>query len=373
MSLRVLVVPDKFKGTLTAGEAATAIVEGWRSERASDVFDILPMSDGGDGFGDVVGSLLGAEQRECATVDASGRPRNAAWWHHEGSRTAVIEAAQANGLALLPRAAYHPFQLDSFGLGAVLCEAERAGVAHVYVGLGGSATNDGGFGLARSLGWAFFDAHDRELCSWTELEGLSRVSAPRSRVELERLTVAVDVQNPLLGALGATQVYGPQKGLAPHELPRAEACLSRLAEVLGPELALAPGAGAAGGLGFGLQVFCGGVLEPGAEVFARLSRLEQRIASADIVLTGEGRLDATSFMGKGVGAVAAGAARAGKPCWCLAGSAEPAHRAGAQDGFRSFSVASELGSEWARASAPERLRALAAMAARAWLSRAQLP
>ncbi|MDQ2644842.1 MAG: glycerate kinase [Myxococcota bacterium] len=363
MSLRVLVVPDKFKGTLTAREAAAAIVEGWRSERAGDVLETLPMSDGGDGFGDVIGALLAAEPRACATVDAAGQPRNAEWWLDVGERAAVVEAAQVNGLALLPRAAYHPFELDSFGLGAVLSEAQLAKAAHVYVGLGGSATNDGGFGLARSLGWRFFDERDRELRSWTELESLTRVSAPESRLAFERITVAVDVQNPLLGANGATRVYGPQKGLAPDELPRAEACLARLAKIVAPELAFAPGAGAAGGLGFGLLAFCQAALEPGVAFFARLSGLELRIAAADIILTGEGRLDRSSFMGKGVGAVAAWAARAGKPCWCLAGSVDPAHEADAPPSFRSFSSASGLGAERSQATAYERLRALAALAA----------
>jgi glycerate kinase len=364
MSLRVLVVPDKFKGTLTAREAVTAIVEGWRSARPEDVFDELPMSDGGDGFGDVVGSLLGAERRACPTVDAAGRPRSAEWWHHSGDRVAILETAQVNGLAWLPRGAFHPSRLDSFGLGAVLADAERAGVGRIYVGLGGSATNDGGFGLARSLGWAFFDKYERELHSWTELELLARASAPAASVGFEQILVAVDVENPLLGPQGATQVYGPQKGLARDELPKAEACLARLAEVVAPELALSPGAGAAGGLGFGFQAFCGGKLESGAGFFARVSALARRIDAADIILTGEGRLDAQSFMGKGVGVVAAEAARAGKPCWCLAGSVEGLAAARAASGFRSFSLTSELGPEWAHVAAHQRLRALAALAAR---------
>lgn len=361
--VRVLVVPDKFKGTLTARQAVAAIVEGWRSERPQDAFDELPMSDGGDGFGDVVGSLLGAERRTCATVDAAGRPRSAEWWHHPGNGVAVVEAARVNGLALLPPGAFHPSRLDSFGLGAVLEDVARAGAAHTYVGVGGSATNDGGFGLARALGWTFFDKYERELRSWTELTLLERASAPESSLDLERLVVAVDVENPLLGKHGATYVYGPQKGLAADELPRAEACLARLAEVVAPELALTPGAGAAGGLGFGLQAFCRGKLESGAGVFARISALERHIQAADIILTGEGRLDAQSFMGKGVGVVAAEAARAGKPCWCLAGSVEPMPASEAPSGFRSFSMASELGPEGA--GAHERLRALAALAARA--------
>jgi len=365
MPLRVLVVPDKFKGTLTARQAADAIVSGWQSERPDDLVDALPMSDGGDGFGEVVGSLLGAERRACTTVDAAGRPRHADWWLASAARVAIVETAQANGLALLPRGAYHPFRLDSFGLGAVLADAARARAAHVYVGLGGSATNDGGFGLARALGFVFLDEHGLELSRWGELERLARVAAPAQPLAFPALSIAADVTNPLLGENGATYVYGPQKGLTPGELPRAEACLARLAEVVGAELAATPGAGAAGGLGFAFQAFLGGKIESGAGVFARLSDLERRIRDADIILTGEGRLDAQSFMGKGVGLVAAAAASAGKPCWCLAGDAALPPEGEPPRGFRAWSIAAELGRDAALREAREHLRALAVLAARA--------
>jgi glycerate kinase len=363
--MRVLIVPDKFKGTLRAREAAAAIAEGWQSARPDDVLEELPMSDGGDGFGEVIGSLLGAECRSCATVDCAGRPRHAEWWLHARSRVAVVEAAQVNGLALLPRAAYHPYGLDTFGLGAVLEAVESARAARVYVGIGGSATNDGGFGLARALGWRFHDAAGNELRSWTNLDELLTLKPPQRRLDLGELTIAADVENPLLGEHGATQVYGPQKGLIPSELTKAEACLRRLAEIVDADAARAlscePGAGAAGGLGFGLRAFCGGAIVSGASVFAALSDLERRIEAADLVITGEGRLDAQSFMGKGVGRVAAAAARANTPCWCFAGSVSSDVTGVASPTFRAFPVARESTSSPSSA-----LRALAQRTAALW-------
>jgi len=368
MALRVLVVPDKFKGTLTAREAVAAMVTGWHAARPHDVLDELPMSDGGDGFGEVIGGLLSAERKLCATVDSAGRAREAEWWLHPRGRVAVIESAQVNGLALLGPGGYHPFQLDTFGLGGLLTTAEREGVERVYVGLGGSATNDGGFGLARALGCRFFDAAGSELGSWTQLDCLARLSPPPRRLSFAQLTIAVDVNNPLLGESGATRVYGPQKGLTPADIPKAEACLRRLAEIVstsaGSSFGTEPGAGAAGGLGFGLRAFCDGTFESGAVVFASLSGLEQRILDADLVLTGEGTLDAQSFMGKGVGMVAAAAARAGKPCWCLAGAVSVALPPVPWSGFQSFSIvpASARPSR-AELSAADGLRELATLAA----------
>ena len=324
MPLRVLIVPDKFKGTLTAGAAAAAIARGWGGARPGDVCELLPMADGGDGFGEVFGQLLGAGKRVCQTVDAAGRPREAGWWYDPVSRTAIVEAAQTNGLALLPQGGYHPFRLDTFGLGALLQDARRAGARRCLVGIGGSATNDGGFGLARSLGWRFVDGQGRDIPSWTGLETLTRIVPPAEPRLFEELTIAVDVANPLLGREGASRVYGPQKGLLGDDIDRAEACLARLAAVAcrqtGEDCSLRPGAGAAGGLGFGLTVFCGGKFRSGGELFIESSRLEERMRRADLVITAEGAFDRQSLMGKGVGLVAGLAGRLGLPCLCLAGS-----------------------------------------------------
>jgi glycerate kinase len=324
MSLRILIVPDKFKGTLTARQAAAAIARGWSDVRPEDRVEELPMADGGDGFGEVLGHLLGAQRQSCATVDSAGRPRAAEWWLEPNACIAVVETAQVNGLVLLPAGQYHPFQLDTFGIGAVLRDAKQAGARHVYVGIGGSSTNDGGFGLARSLGWSFWDGSGTELRAWTELDQLARVEAPIQRLAFDDLTIAVDVANPLLGANGASRVYGPQKGLGNADILKAEACLRRLAQVIaartGEDVSLDEGSGAAGGLGFGLRAFCGGIFRSGGEIFATLSRLEHHIQDADLVITAEGAMDAQTLMGKGVGVIAEAAARAGKPCLCLAGS-----------------------------------------------------
>lgn len=323
MPLNVLIAPDKFKGTLSAGEAAAAIARGWRRERPGDALSLLPITDGGDGFGGVMGSLLGARVRTIRTIDATHAACRARWWWDPARRAAVIESAEVIGLAKLPPGRFQPFQLDTFGLGAVLRAVEREGGERCLVGIGGSATNDGGFGLARALGWQFLDRSGRNLKRWTELAELAAVRSPKEKSRFGKLVVAVDVQNPLLGPRGATRVYGPQKGLRPGDLSRAESCLRRLATVvedeLGRDLRHLPGAGAAGGLGFGLVAFACGELVPGFDLFARQAGLARRLRSADLVLTGEGALDDSTFMGKGVGQIARHCQRLELGCIGLAG------------------------------------------------------
>jgi glycerate kinase len=348
MRLRVLVVPDKFKGTLSAREAADAIAAGWRQRRPADELDLLPMSDGGDGFGTVISALLDAEVRVTPTVDAARRPIQAAWGWAPRTRTAIVESAQVIGLALLPPKRFHPFALDTFGLGAVLEAAAAAGAQRLLMGLGGSATNDGGFGVARAVGWTFLDQAGQPMAQWTDLIRLAQLRPPDRPLRLGEVVVAVDVRNPLLGPTGATRVYGPQKGLQPQDFELAEACLERLAAIaraqLGVAAATEPGAGAAGGLGFGLRCFLGARLESGFELFARLSQLEDRIRQAQLVLTGEGAIDDQSVMGKGVGEVAALCRKHGVRCVGLAGLvSEPAAAKAPEAGFeRLFAIVPAL-------------------------------
>ncbi len=323
MALRVLIIPDKFKGTLTAAQAAGSIASGWRKERPQDVLTLLPMSDGGDGFGIVTGQLLNAKKKRVMTIDAAHRPCRASWWLAENG-TAIVESASVIGLAMLPHGEYHPFQLDTFGLGGVLAEVARSGARRCLVGVGGSATNDGGFGLARSLGWDFRDRRGAMITEWPELTRLWKISKPAASLGIERLTVVADVTNPLLGLKGATRVYGPQKGLRPQDIPLAEKGLARLAKVvangLGCDLASLPGSGAAGGLSFGLQAFLGAKLEPGFEAFAKLAGLPKQLERADLVITGEGKVDSSSLMGKGVGRLAELCKKRRIPCLCLGGA-----------------------------------------------------
>ncbi len=337
MHRRVLIIPDKFKGTLTAEQAANAIATGWRACRPDDEVTCLPMTDGGDGFGAVMSSLMKATVQTVETVDAAHRPCIGKWWWVAESRIAIIESAAVIGLAQLPRGQFHPFQLDTFGLGAVLLAARELEPKAWLIGIGGSATNDGGFGLARALGWTFEDANGSPILKWTHLPKLARIrppehSAPVSASEggdgsplpgFSGVTVVADVRNPLLGASGASRVYGPQKGLRPRDMKFAERCLRSLARgvrgLYGMDLSRNPGMGAAGGLGFGLHAFLGARMEPGFDLFARYAKLDEVFRNADLVVTGEGSLDASSLMGKGVGQLATLARSLAIPCIGLAG------------------------------------------------------
>jgi len=291
--------------------------------RPADELELLPMSDGGDGFGEVMGRLFQARLRSVKTINAAHQPVRANWWWEPRQKLAIIEAARVIGLAMLPPGKFHPFQLDTFGLGCVLDEAARAGARHCLIGIGGSATNDAGFGLARALGWKFLDGQGMELEQWWQLTTLARVMAPRKILKLP-ITVAVDVANPLLGPRGCTRVYGPQKGITPEDVPLAEQCLQRLKTVLARQLGLAhartPGAGAAGGLGFGLLTFAGARARSGFEIFAEAADLEERIRRSTLVITGEGAVDRQTRMGKGVGQVIRLCRELNVPCVTLAGT-----------------------------------------------------
>ena len=191
MPLRVLVVPDKFKGTLAAPVVARAIARGWHAARPKDLLQLLPMSDGGDGFGEIISRLLNARAQAVGTLDAAHRRIRARWWWARETHTAVIESARVIGLAMLPRGKHHPFEMDTFGLGPVLQAAFGKQCSRCLVGIGGSATNDGGFGMARALGWIFLDQAGRPIERWTDLRSLARIVSPESRLfDSMRITVA---------------------------------------------------------------------------------------------------------------------------------------------------------------------------------------
>jgi glycerate kinase len=215
-------------------------------------------------------------------------------------------------------------QSDSFGVGEMIKDALRRDAGEILIGLGGSATNDGGFGMARALGFQFL-ANEHEIETPAELVHLARIRIPAARSSVP-ITAAVDVRNPLLGARGATRTFGPQKGGAPDQLETLESGLTRLADVvardLGRDLRNLPGAGAAGGLGFGLMSFCGATIESGFEVVAEFIGLREAVKSADVVITGEGRLDAQSLEGKAPSGVAQMARDAGKRVFVIAGSSD---------------------------------------------------
>lgn len=324
MPLNVLIAPDKFKGTLSARAAAHAVATGWKAARPQDRLRLLPMSDGGDGFGSVVGAALGAKARTVKTVDAAGRSRVAKWWQQEKTKTAIIESAEAVGLAKLEPGRYHPFQLDTFGLGKMIQNAAAKGARRCIIGIGGSATNDGGFGVAHSLGWQFLDAKNKPIKKWIHLHRLARIVAPETTLPFDEILVAVDVKNILLGPQGATRIYGPQKGMRRQDFALAEKCLGHLVEIykkdVGKNFSSVRGAGAAGGLGFGLKSFLGARLVDGFEMFSSCAELKRNLEWADVVVTGEGAIDDSTLMGKGVGRLARACRKFAIPCLGVAGA-----------------------------------------------------
>lgn len=325
---RVLVVMDKWKGTLTAGRAAQIIADSWAS-MASGPLEIrcLPMSDGGEGFGEALGLAMGGIQRQTPAVDALGRPISCEWWQVENQSHGIFETSRSNGLAQLPRGQFHPGQCDTFGVGQVLRAMAGAGMRTMTLGIGGSATNDGGFGMARALGYHFSDDVGQPIFRWTDLVSLRHIQPPEeSPLAGARITVACDVTNPLLGEMGATRIYGPQKGLTDSEdVQHAERCLTRLADVVAQDMHRdfrnAAGAGAAGGLGYGLAAFADALFTSGFDLFAERVDLSRHIAQSDLVVTGEGRADASTLMGKGVGQVLEMAQRHHKPVVLVCGEA----------------------------------------------------
>lgn len=324
-AVKALLACDKFKGSLSAGEAVAAIAEGlggdWEIERC-------PIADGGEGF---VEAMLTARQGvwvEAAATDALGRPIVAKYGisRRSGATEAFIEMSEASGLWRIDREARHPRRSSTEGTGRLLRHAiEVFGAKRVYLGIGGSATNDGGAGLAAALGVRFLDEQGVELAPWPEaLAALVRIDEA-ARIELPEIVVACDVDHPLTGPRGASAVFGPQKGAGPEDVVFLDGVLSRLARVAAAEdQAQLPGAGAAGGLGFGLVRFAGARLVSGFELVAEALELRRRIAAADLVITGEGSLDAQTLGGKGPAGVAALARELGVPVVAVAGRVEPA-------------------------------------------------
>jgi glycerate kinase len=288
------------------------------------------MSDGGPGFVDALVGAAHGELLQLLVQDPLGRPIAARWGRIADGRTAVLEMAAASGLSLLAPSERNPRRTTTFGTGELIRAALDARCRQILVGIGGSATNDGGVGAAESLGIRFFDEGGKELPrGGAALACLERIDlAERDpRLNQVQIWVAADVTNPLVGPTGASAIYGPQKGADPAMVSELDRALSRLAEVtraqLGRDFATVPGAGAAGGLGFGLMAFCGGQLKSGFNLVSEALHLEERVKQADVVVTGEGRLDRQSSYGKGPGSLAELAKRQGKRTVIFAGAVDP--------------------------------------------------
>ncbi len=363
--MRVVIAPDKFAGTLTAVEAAQAIAEGWRRRAPQDEVDLVPMADGGPGFVDVLHSSLGGELVALTVSGPYGEQVPASLLLVE--ETAYVESAQACGLHLAPPEQRDPEHASTRGVGELVAAAVDAGARRVVVGLGGSGTNDGGAGLLAALGAVAVPTGALE-AGPSRLSTLDSVdlTQARRRVEGVAITIASDVDNPLLGLIGATNVYGPQKGVAQDRLQAVDAMLERLAALTDKKTALAKGAGAAGGLGFALLLL-GATRQPGVELVAEAVGLDRKAAGADLVITGEGAFDFSSRSGKVPYGVAAVAAQALVPCIALAGKVLVGSRETRALGVESaYSVVDLVGEERSFADPAGSLAALAERAARTW-------
>lgn len=321
--MRVVIAPDKFAGTMSAAAAARAMAEGWRSVRPDDEVAIVPMADGGAGTLDVVGvAVPQAATVDVEVADARGMARTAHWLRLPDGR-ALVEAAQACGLEWLEPDERDPLHGTSYGVGQLLDAADRSGPTEILIGLGGSATSDGGAGMALALGHRLLRTDGNGVKVGAErLTDLDRIDVTAR--SLAPVTIVGDVSNPLLGPDGAVAVFAPQKGATDEDLPVLEAALSHFADVVerdvpgGPWRDL-PGAGAAGGLGFGLLAFCGARMVNGAQAVAGLVGFDTQVRAADVVVAGEGKLDDQTIAGKTPAFVAARARDAGARVFAIVG------------------------------------------------------
>lgn len=327
--LRVVVAPDSFKESMTALEAAQAMKRGIGRVVPDAVIDLAPLSDGGDGFVAAMATALDATIYTVTVADALGRPRPARF--AMAGVTAVIESAQAVGLADIPASQRNIWRSSTVGVGQLITAALANGAQRIIIGLGGTATNDGGAGMLAALGVRFLDAIGNEVSPTpTGLQHLGQVdrSGIDPRLAEVEIVVASDVRNPLCGSAGASAVFGPQKGATSDDISALDTVLVRLAELVDPEAADCPGAGAAGGLGWAL-LSLGASLRPGIDVVAEVLDLASRIAEADLILTGEGSVDAQTLSGKAPAGVTELARKNSVPVLIFAGRVDQALEAAA--------------------------------------------
>lgn len=323
-SVRILVAPDKFKGSLSALEAADAISLGLEHALPLARIHKLPLADGGEGTAEQFIKIFGGQMVECDTTDALGRPVRATYGWTPSLRQAVIEMSAASGLWRLRDDERDPLRATTFGVGTLLIDAARRGARKILVGLGGSATNDAGAGMAAALGHRFLDERGAPLTPTPRNFPQIRRIERSPRLFAPEVVAISDVRNPLLGPSGASRVYSPQKGASAEAVETLERHLAHFADLVKRDLACdfraTPGAGAAGGLGFGLLAFCQATLRSGFDTFAEMVELDRLIRNFDLVVTGEGLLDPQTLEGKAPGGIARRARLAGKPVIAFAGA-----------------------------------------------------
>lgn len=352
LGMRVLLCPDKFAGTLSAPEVAAAVADGWRTVTDRDELLIRPLADGGPGFVEVLAGALGGRRVPVATVDPLGRPAAGEILLTTDGATAYLESAQACGLHLLSAAERDPKTTTSYGLGLLVAAAVESGARTVVIGLGGSATNDAGAGMLTALGLTPLDPGGAALPYGGAALALVDALDGVPRLRGVRLVAATDVDNPLLGLHGASNVFGPQKGADRADVLLLDAALERFAEVLERDLpgcpaglGTVPGGGAAGGIGAAILALGGGC-ESGIGLVTQATRLDAALDSVDLVITGEGSFDHQSLRGKVVAGVAGAARDRGVPCVVVAGQVSTGRREAASAGVTdAYSLVEQFGGE----------------------------
>ncbi len=330
--MKIVIATDSFKETLTSAQAGRAIRDGARRVWPTADVTVIPIADGGEGTVDALLDARGGQRRQLTTRGPLGDPVTAEFALVDGGRTAVIEAAASSGLGLVRVEDRNPTRTSTFGTGQEMAAALDAGVQRVFLGIGGSATIDGGCGCGQALGIRFFDAAGHQFPDGMAGGDLDRVAAidatgRHGRLDAAQVVILCDVDNPLCGPHGAAATYGPQKGATPQQVAQLDRGLHHLATViardLGVRVAHLPGAGAAGGLGAGLVAFTGAQLQRGIECVMDLVGLADRIRDADLVITGEGRIDAQSSHGKVISGIAQRARRLGVRVIAIGGCLGP--------------------------------------------------
>lgn len=344
--MRIVIAPDSFKGCLNANGVALAMRRGVLRVYPESIIDMIPMADGGEGTVEAILSAVVGVKVKVKVTDPLGRPMETSYGLIDDGATAIIEMASASGLPLLSDEERNPLVTSTYGTGLLIRDALERGVNKILLGIGGSATNDGGAGLAAALGVKLIDAEGQELppggAALVKLVKLD-MSAINPRVSKVQIEVACDVQNPLCGPEGASAVYGPQKGAKPEDIELLDAALQnfgkRLSEVAGVNLLELAGGGAAGGLGAGVVGFLGAKLRPGSQIVLEVANADEKIRKADLVLTGEGRTDFQTAYGKVPVGVAALATNYKVPVLVISGSVEGTPDFLAEQGIAScFSV-----------------------------------
>lgn len=341
--VKVVIAADSFKGSLTSLEVGNAVKEGIQKICGQADIEVCPLADGGEGTVEALVKGMGGERHPITVTGPLGTPVNGSYGILPNSGTAVLEMAEAAGITLVPEDKRNPLHTTTYGVGEMIKDAMSKGCTRFLVGIGGSSTNDGGIGMLQALGFSFLNQEGHQVAFGAKgLEELESISMEKVIPELRqcRFRIACDVTNPMCGSMGCSAVFGPQKGADRKMIAEMDQWLRHYAELAKKHFPKAdeeePGTGAAGGLGFAFRTFTDAVLESGIQIVLEETRLEEKIKDADLVITGEGRLDGQTAMGKAPTGVAKLAKKYGKPVVALAGSVTRDASACHQEGLDAF-------------------------------------